>query len=221
MLNSMEETWFDKFAKVHNVVFTEEDYKVYSGMVKEGLPTYRKYLEEGARILDAGCGLGCTSVPLSREGYDVVGIDNDPRVIEAAKQNGQNFGGKIDFKVMDVFDIDKKFGKDSFDACIHGGVLEHFSKEQIRELVDKQLYVAPTIVCSVVVRTEETLEHYQVRKEGQNEICVDGVERNLWTEEQWLSYILQGYNIVQSKVTKAHPKIGNFHELHLVIKRPE
>ncbi|UCD92124.1 MAG: class I SAM-dependent methyltransferase [Methanobacteriota archaeon] len=215
----MEETWFDKFAKVHNVVFTEEDFRVYSEMVKEGLPTYRKYLKEGARILDAGCGMGCTSVPLSREGYDIVGIDNDPRVIEASKQNGQNFGGKIEFRVMDVFDIDREFGKDSFDACIHGGVLEHLSKAQIRELVDKQLYVAPLIICSVVVRTERTLEHYQIKKEGGKEICIDGIERNLWTKEQWLVDILNGYNIVESEVTRSHPKIGNFDELLLVIKR--
>ncbi|MFQ5884767.1 MAG: class I SAM-dependent methyltransferase [Thermoplasmata archaeon] len=217
----MKETWFDKFAKVHNVVFTEEDFRAYSEMVKEELPTYRKYLKEGARILDAGCGLGCTSVPFSREGYDVVGIDNDSRVIEAAKQNGKNFGGKIEFKVIDVFDIDKEFGKDSFDACIHGGVLEHFSREQIWELVDKQLFVAPIIICSVVLRTEETLEHYKVKKEGEKEICVNGIERNLWTEDQWLDDILKGYNIVEKKVTRSHPKIGDFDELHLVIRRSE
>lgn len=215
----MEGTWFDKFKKVHNVIFTEEDYQVYSGMVKEELVTYREYLKEGARILDLGCGLGCTSVPLSNEGFEIVGVDNDPRVIEAARKNGQNFGGKVDFRLMDVFDIDREFGKDSFDACIHGGVLEHFPKEQISELIDKQLFVAPIIICSMPVRTEETLEHYEIRKEGEKEICVDGIERNLWTEEQWLSDILQGYDIVQTKVTKSHPKIGNFHELHLVIER--
>lgn len=215
----MKETWFDKFRKRGNVIFTEEDFRIYSRMIKGELPIYKKYLKQGAKLLDCGCGLGCCSVPLSKEGFEIVGIDNDPKVIEAAKQNGKNFGGKIEFRLIDIFDVDKEFGKDSFDACIHGGVLEHFSKEQIRELVDKQLFVAPLIICSMPVRTEATLKHYKIKKIGEKEICVDGTERNLWTKEQWINDVLGGYNIVESKMTRAIPKIGNFDELFLAIKR--
>jgi len=215
----MEETWFDKFENHLNVIFTEEDFKIYSEMIKEELPIYKKYLKEGARILDLGCGLGCTSVPLSREGYEVTGIDNDPKVVEAAKQNGKNFGGKIEFRLMDIFDIDREFEKDSFNACIHGGLLEHLSKEQIRDLIDKQIFVAPLVICSMPVRTEATLEHYKVKKVGNKEICADSIERNLWTKEQWINDILKGYNVTESKISRYNPKIGSFDELLLVIKR--
>ncbi|CAJ1495834.1 class I SAM-dependent methyltransferase [[Mycobacterium] burgundiense] len=41
----------------------------------------------GARILDAGCGPGRLSGYLSAAGHDVVGVDVDPALIEAAEQD--------------------------------------------------------------------------------------------------------------------------------------
>jgi len=215
----MEEAWFDKFSKHLNVVFTEEDFKIYSIMVKKELPIYKKYLKKSAKLLDLGCGLGCMAVPLSKLGYKIIGIDNDAKVIEAAKKNGKNFGGKIEFMLMNIFDIDKNFGKNSFDACIHGGLLEHFSKKDIRKLVDKQLFVAPLIICSMPVRTDRTLKHYKVKKRGNKDVCVDVIKRNLWTKNQWINDVLKDYNIVESKTSKCNPKIGSFDEFLLVIKR--
>jgi SAM-dependent methyltransferase len=215
----MEESWFESFGDSMNVIFTSEDFDAYHEMVKEELPVYEKYLVKGDNILDLGCGLGCTSVPLSKEGYEVVGIDNDPRVIRAAKENGRNFGNKIRFRLMDVFDIDAEFRKGSFEACIHGGLLEHFPKNRIRALMNKQLLVAPLIICSVPVKTPATLAHYGIEEEENRETGKDGVKRNLWTKEEWMSDVLKGYNIVESGISRCHPIIGSFDELHLVIKK--
>ncbi|AMO60299.1 methyltransferase family protein [Mycolicibacterium phlei] len=41
----------------------------------------------GARILDAGCGPGRVGGYLARAGHDVVGVDVDPALIEAAEQD--------------------------------------------------------------------------------------------------------------------------------------
>ena len=38
----------------------------------------------GARVLDAGCGTGRVAVELARRGYDVVGVDSDPSMLEVA-----------------------------------------------------------------------------------------------------------------------------------------
>jgi 2-polyprenyl-3-methyl-5-hydroxy-6-metoxy-1,4-benzoquinol methylase len=213
------ESWFDKFSKHHNVVFTETDFQAYSKMIEEELPLCRKYLREGARILDVGCGLGCGSVPLSTKGYRIVGIDNDPQVIEAAKQNGKNFGGMIEFRLMDAFDIDEEFEEDSFDACMQGGLLEHFSRELIRVLVDKQMHLAPLVISNVPVRTERSLDHFGVEEAENGEKCVDGIRRNLWTEEEWLGDVLSGYTVLESRTSRAIPQIGDFDELTIVLGR--
>src|SRR5690606_9273590 len=41
----------------------------------------------GARILDAGCGTGRVGGALAQAGHDVVGVDVDPVLIEAAEQD--------------------------------------------------------------------------------------------------------------------------------------
>lgn len=41
----------------------------------------------GARILDAGCGTGRIAGALAEAGHDVVGVDVDPALIEAAEQD--------------------------------------------------------------------------------------------------------------------------------------
>ncbi|WP_433496585.1 class I SAM-dependent methyltransferase [Sphaerimonospora sp. CA-214678] len=44
-------------------------------------------VRRGARILDAGCGSGRVGGALAEAGHDVVGVDVDPALIEAAEQD--------------------------------------------------------------------------------------------------------------------------------------
>jgi len=41
--------------------------------------------DRGARILDAGCGTGRVAIELARRGYDVVGIDVEPAMLDTAR----------------------------------------------------------------------------------------------------------------------------------------
>ncbi|MBW2991096.1 class I SAM-dependent methyltransferase [Candidatus Woesearchaeota archaeon] len=200
-----------------NVVFTQEDFNKYNEMVKQDLSFYQKYLKPGARILDIGCGLGCTAVPLSALGYEVVGIDNDKKVVEAAQENAKNFGRKMDVVYGDIFEIDKKFGKDSFDACISGGVLEHFPQEQIREIMDKQLHVAPLVIAGIPIATKEDVKDEY--KDYEKRICLDGIYRNMWTPDHWINQVFKDYNILEHRVGKASEAIGGFNEIFVVMGR--
>jgi tellurite methyltransferase len=46
----------------------------------------RGRIAPGMRIFDAGCGFGRNLMYLSREGYEVFGVDQDPRAVEAVRQ---------------------------------------------------------------------------------------------------------------------------------------
>ena len=129
----MEKTWFQAFSESMNVIFTDEDFKTYLADVAPCIDFYKEYLGENTKILDLGCGLGVGSVPLSTFGYRITGIDNDPKVVEAARENAKKFGKDIQIVHGDIFDIDKMIEPDSFDACISGGLLEHFSEQTIHK----------------------------------------------------------------------------------------
>ena len=202
-----EISWFDAFAESMNVIFTEDDFKIYLADVENNINLYRKYLAYNSKILDLGCGLGVTSVPLSTLGFKITGIDNDERVVEAAKTNAKNFGKDIRIIIGDIFNINKLFEPDSFDACDSGGLLEHFTEAEIKELLNKQLIVAPLIIASMPVASFS------------GEVWDDGIYRNLWDTEYWLNNIFKDFNIVESNEKRASEAIGGFLELEVVIKR--
>ena len=214
-----DKTWYEALSEHMNPVFTKEDFNNYRDFVLEELKHYRRYLKPGARVLDLGCGLGCTAVPLSSLGYRVVGIDNDLKVVEAAKQNAKNFGKDIEIIKGDIFELDKIFGKDSFDACISGGVLEHFKKNEIRKLVELQLKVAPLVIASMPVKTERTMKHYGITEKTALNNISDGIYRNFWSEDEWVNDVLKGFNIAEHLVARVNPVIGDFDEVFILITK--
>ena len=212
--------WYEAFSGHVNPIFTKEDFQKYKKGVIEDLKRYRKYLPKGARILDLGCGLGTQAVPLSALGYKVTGIDIDKRVAEAARQNARNFGGDIRIIKGDVFDLDKMFYKDSFDACISSGVLEHFKKGNIKKIVKLQLELAPQVVASMPVKTEKTMKAYGfTEKTALNNVSHYGIYRNFWSENEWINGVLKGFNVVNHFIAPASQVVGGFDMIHVIIKR--
>jgi len=212
-----EKSWFEGFRQSMNTIFTKKDFNNYRRWVELELPIYKEFVKSNARILDIGCGLGCMAVPLSTLGYEITGIDNDPDVVKAAKQNAEKFGRKIEIIKADIFDIDKLFQKDSFDACISGGVLEHFPEDEIRQIIDKQLKLAPIVIASMPIALKNNVQ--EEYKNYDKRICKDGIYRNMWTADHWTDVILKDYNILKKHVGKAADCIGGFDEIIVVIGR--
>lgn len=79
-----------------------------------------KRLPHGARVLDAGCGLGDWVLHLEREGYAAVGIDISRRTVE---QLTERFP-QARFVASDIRATG--FADASFDAVFSWGVFEHF-----------------------------------------------------------------------------------------------
>ena len=218
-MTQQEKDWFKVFKNQINVVFTKEQYKGYTKATKNHIKIYKKYLKPKAMLIDCGCGLGANSIPLSKYGYKILGIDNNKQIIKYARINNRKFNGKVKFKVMDIFKIDKYFKKDSFDACIHGGVIEHFPKKQIPRILKKQLKVAPLIIFFSPINTKTTLKFYGVKNPTKSRVYFDGVYRNLWKPSYWINNVLKGFNVIEYKISKSHPIIYNVDEMMVVIKR--
>lgn len=203
----MKNGWFEKFKETHNVIWTDKDFKQWRDMVAGEIDIFRKHIPLGARVLDCGCGFGGTAIPLSHYGFRVVCIDNDEKVLECAIENGERFGNEIIFELADISDIVENFGPDSFDACISGGVMEHFTEDDIIRLLGLQLKVAPIVIFSV-----------PLGKENKTEVDEHGIYKNLWKKDRWLDF-LSRFNQVEHRVLKSHRKVGGGKELFMVIGR--
>lgn len=72
-----------------------------------------KYVKDGMRVLDAGCGNGLTAIELAkRYNIDIVGIDSSPKMIEAAGERlaGLTLGAGVEFRPADVCDLPDDLG---------------------------------------------------------------------------------------------------------------
>jgi 2-polyprenyl-3-methyl-5-hydroxy-6-metoxy-1,4-benzoquinol methylase len=85
-------------------------------------------LDEGARILDVGCGPGTITVDLARiaTAGSVVGLDRSEAVIGEARTTAQQAGvANVEFRVGDVYALDHQPA--SFDVVHAHQVLQHLS----------------------------------------------------------------------------------------------
>jgi len=90
-------------------------------------------LRHGARVLDLGCGGGDQAKVFAERGYDVVGIDIAPSLIEFAKKQFKEDGLKGTFIIGDMRDIDYWA---EFDLCvILSGTFGFFSNEENQKLL--------------------------------------------------------------------------------------
>lgn len=100
------------------------------------IPFLRR-LALGARILDAGCGMGDWTVYFSRQGYEAVGVDISRTTIERL----QNSFPSIRFHLADIRDIQEN--NSSFDAVFSWGVFEHFEEGLQRCIAEARRILKP------------------------------------------------------------------------------
>jgi SAM-dependent methyltransferase len=104
------------------------------------LPLERHYLlkafsgvKPGSLILDAPCGTGRLAEVLLKAGYDVVGVDISPAMLQVAARRLASFGTRFQTAVCDAREL-PKLGR-RFDAALCARVLMHFPvPEQIKFL---------------------------------------------------------------------------------------
>jgi len=115
--------FYSEFAQYYEAIFPYRD-EVYA-FLKSHLPAGTR------RILDAGCGTGHYCGRLAADGFDVVGIDLDPRMIEVAheKYPGATF---CCLNLLNVGTLSPPF---EFVFCI-GNVAPHLTQDEFSRFVE-------------------------------------------------------------------------------------
>lgn len=84
---------------------------------------------KGNRLLDLGCGIGAYSYELQAAGFEVTGVDTNPRYVEIARSVGVDAHCLADGRLP--------FPNSSFDTVFMLEVLEHIPGESIPGLLEE------------------------------------------------------------------------------------
>lgn len=102
----------------------------FCGMVEEAWNRRIQDLIRGKRVLEIGCGYGTLVNRLTKNGFDVVGIDLDTEAIGV----GKGLYKGVDLKVADIYsDFDKGT---KFDTVILKQVIHHLDIEKALRRID-------------------------------------------------------------------------------------
>lgn len=107
------ESIFKNYAEYYDLLYFDKNYERECDYLEQLFQEYS--LSKPRTILDAGCGTGGHSVPLSKRGYDITGVDSSETMLRLARDRAHKLGAKVDFELATLqdFQLDKKF-----DACI-------------------------------------------------------------------------------------------------------
>jgi len=114
--------FYSAFAEYYEAVFPFRE-EVYSFL--------RSHIPEGSRrILDAGCGTGHYCGRRAADGFDVVGIDLDPQMIDVARKNYPT----PDFRCLNMLDLAAVPPPFDFVFCI-GNVAPHLTQDEFARFI--------------------------------------------------------------------------------------
>ena len=112
----------DKPAYWDTFLNRSEPRKVFDFTYNKYVAKFDRFVPEGARILEGGCGLGQYVYYYTEKDFPVEGVDFSDNLIRKAR----SLNSKASFKVADIRNL--PFKDESFDVYISNGVLEHFEE---------------------------------------------------------------------------------------------
>lgn len=117
------------FSRLKNLLVSIGDYPYY------GLLSWE--LRSMQSVLDVGCGSNSPLVKVRKHFYSV-GVDiHRPSIVVSRRQKIHD-----EYKIGNVFDINRFFKKQSFDAVVALDLIEHLPKEKGRKLLVKMIKLA-------------------------------------------------------------------------------
>jgi len=122
----MKNEWIETNRQSYNTI--ARDFSATRNRVWQDLELFLKYIQDGNKVLDVGCGNGRLVELLGRKKIDYFGVDISDKLIEQAYQEYPDYkfiiGDALHLKLSEKFDV-----------AVSVSVLNHFPKEQQRQFV--------------------------------------------------------------------------------------
>jgi len=124
---------------------------------------FLSYIPREGKIVDAGCGFGKWVIYLKRQGYDIMGIDDNKIAVAKLK----DYDDSLHVELGDILDV--HYPDNSFDAYISMGVVEHFEDGPTSALNEAYRVLKPNGLIFVSVPTVNIIRRL-VRRRLRNTI---------------------------------------------------
>lgn len=111
---------FKYYSQVYDVLYKKKDYQEESDYLLQHI---QNYSANTVNILELGCGTGVHGSILAESGYDVLGIDKSPQMIDIANQRrdtlDQSTKDRLSFQVGDIRDFESEAKFDIILSLFH------------------------------------------------------------------------------------------------------
>ena len=126
------DTAINDFGPIADVYDELVSWAPYGRWVEDLESRLRGYgLEPGARLLDAACGTGLSTLPWLEKGYRVTAVDRSERALELAREKVGDADYPVEFYRRDLRELDLE---GPFDAavCMHSGLDYILEEDELR-----------------------------------------------------------------------------------------
>ena len=93
------ENSYEAFARLYDIFMSDIDYDSWCGYI-HGL--LQEYGVDDGLVLELGCGTGSLTERLAALGYDMIGVDNSPEMLQKAMEKKAQSGLDILYLLQDM-----------------------------------------------------------------------------------------------------------------------
>ena len=124
---------YTDFAEVYDILMGEVD---YSGRSQYLLKLFKKHGKKPTLLLDLACGTGNFSIPLSKQGIEVIGVDMSEDMLAVAREKAMSENENILFLCQNAAELDLYGTVDGAVCCMDS--LNHITdKEVLQKAINK------------------------------------------------------------------------------------
>ena len=161
--------------------------KVFNALERRVISQAFRPVSRSLTVMDLPCGTGRLAEPLLVDGFQVVGIDISPSMLEVAKRKFQRFGSQFQTRVGDVREL-ARVERGTYDVALCARVLMHFPlDEQIVFLKSVATLTKGTVVFSQSLSTP-----YQRTRRRLKKLLRNAAPAGYPITEMQLKQLLQG-----------------------------
>ncbi len=114
----------------------------------------------GAKILEIGCGTGCSTVALAEQGAVVTAVDILESSIQVARDRCKAYNLNVNFHCANSIELHKIFSGQRFDLIIFFATLEHMTHDERMLAMRRTWDMLPTGSLWCVIDTPNRLWYY-------------------------------------------------------------